>query len=117
MAAERGQADVYVETGLKRVVAAAIEWPGWCRTGKDEVGALAALVQSAPRYSDMMRRSGLAFEPPGDAAQLAIRERVVGSSATDMGVPEVILACGCQAVERCRTGTPEPHPAGVLGCV
>ena len=28
--------DVYLELGTKRVFACALEWPGWCRGGRDE---------------------------------------------------------------------------------
>ncbi len=42
---------VYLELGSKRVFAAAVDWPGWCRSGKDERQALDALLAAAPRYA------------------------------------------------------------------
>jgi len=39
--------DVYLETGQKRVFAAAVDWPGWCRSGRDEASALQALCDYA----------------------------------------------------------------------
>jgi hypothetical protein len=35
--------DVYVETGAKRTFAGAVDWPGWCRSGRDEEAAIEAL--------------------------------------------------------------------------
>lgn len=32
--------DVYLEAGTKRVFACAADWPGWCRSGRDEEQAL-----------------------------------------------------------------------------
>jgi hypothetical protein len=42
---------VYVETGAKRAFACAVEWPGWCRGGRDEASALEAMLDYAPRYA------------------------------------------------------------------
>ena len=41
----------YLEVGSRRVFAGAIEWPGWCRSGRDEETALRALVAYGPRYA------------------------------------------------------------------
>ncbi len=35
---------VYLEVGPRRIFAGAIDWPGWCRSGRDEETALEALV-------------------------------------------------------------------------
>ncbi len=35
---------IYLEIGQKRTFAGAIDWPGWCRSGKDEELALQALL-------------------------------------------------------------------------
>src|SRR5690349_9971305 len=43
--------DVYLEVGKKRVFACAADWPGWCRSGRDEEQALEALTTSASRYA------------------------------------------------------------------
>jgi hypothetical protein len=34
--------DAYLEVGAKRVFAGALDWPGWCRSARDEEGALEA---------------------------------------------------------------------------
>ena len=41
--------DLYLETGAKRTFAAALDWPGWCRPGRNESDAaiLTALRASA----------------------------------------------------------------------
>jgi hypothetical protein len=41
----------YVETGTKRAFAGAIEWPGWCRAGRDPDSALEALFDYRTRYA------------------------------------------------------------------
>ncbi len=57
-----------LEATSKKAFASALEWPGWCRAGRDEAAALAALVASAGRYARVAREAGLAFGPvaPGD---------------------------------------------------
>ena len=35
---------VYLEQGAKKVFACSIDFPGWCRSGKDEHAALEALA-------------------------------------------------------------------------
>ena len=32
--------EAYVELGAKRAFAGALDWPGWCRSGRDANGAL-----------------------------------------------------------------------------
>ena len=36
---------IYLESGTKKVFAAALNWPGWSRSGRDEAEALAALLE------------------------------------------------------------------------
>jgi hypothetical protein len=51
MASKQAQTEVYLEVGQKKIFAGALDWPGWCRSGRDEEAALATLVEYAPRYS------------------------------------------------------------------
>src|SRR5262249_11588653 len=81
--------DVYLEIGKKRTFAGAIDWPGWCRSGRDEGAALQALVDYGPRYAAVLGAARLPFEAPGDAAALAVVERLGGTSTTDFGAPDV----------------------------
>jgi hypothetical protein len=81
--------DVYLEKGTKRVFAGAIEWPGWCRVGRDEIEALEVLVAYGPRYAEALLRSRLGFHAPKTAGALRIAERVDGNPTTDWGAPDV----------------------------
>ena len=65
---------VYVEIGRKRTFAGAIEWPGWCRSGRDEASALQALLDYAPRYARVLRKSELDFRPPTELSAFKIVE-------------------------------------------
>jgi hypothetical protein len=77
---------VYLEKGSKRVFACALDWPGWCRSGKTEELALAALAAYASRYAVVPAEAGVKFPAKaGDA--LDVVERLAGSGATDFGVP------------------------------
>ncbi len=76
---------VGIETGKRRVFAVALEWPGWCRSGRDEESALETLVAYAPRYAIVAERAGVDLDP--DTSSVEVAERVEGSSATDFGVP------------------------------
>ena len=82
--------DVYLEIGSKRVFAAALDWPGWSRGGRDEAAALRALLAYGPRYALALRDSGLDFTPPTRDSALAVVERLPGSATTDFGAPEAI---------------------------
>lgn len=81
--------DVYVEAGNKRVFACAFDWPGWCRSAKDEAGALAALASYASRYAPVAKRARQPFSPSADA-KFRVVERIQGSANTDFGVPHEI---------------------------
>ncbi len=79
--------DVYLEVGSKRIFAAALDWPGWSRSAKDEASALQMLLDYAPRYQRAIQPSGLALNAPASIAELNIIERLQGGSGTDYGVP------------------------------
>jgi hypothetical protein len=82
---------VYLEVGAKRVFACAYDWPGWCRAGKDEGQALAALVAAAPRYAVVAAEAGIPF--PSDVAdRFDVVERLTGSATTDFGAPDRVAA-------------------------
>jgi hypothetical protein len=73
---------VYLEVSKRRTFAGAIEWPGWCRAGKDEASALQALLAYGPRYAQVLPPAGLPFTPPGDVARLPAVERLAGNATT-----------------------------------
>jgi hypothetical protein len=81
---------VYVEVGSKQVFACALDWPGWCRSGKTEDDALAALAAYVPRYAPVAKKAGLKF--PNSAGEFKVVERVKGGATTDFGAPEKSVA-------------------------
>lgn len=80
--------EVYLERGNKRVFAGAIDWPGWCRIGRDEASALASLIQYSPRYASVLLPLKIGFQPPGDVSALTVVERLTGNATTDFGAPD-----------------------------
>jgi hypothetical protein len=79
---------VYLEAGEKRTFAGAIEWPGWCRSGRDGDTALQALLDYGPRYGRVLRAAALGFEAPVKLSELKVIEKLRGSTTTDFGAPE-----------------------------
>jgi hypothetical protein len=84
-----GSIDVYLEIGKKGAFAGAVEWPGWCRIGRNEESALQALLDYAPRYALVLQPSELAFEPPVTIAAFNVVERLPGNATTDFGAPDM----------------------------
>jgi hypothetical protein len=80
---------VMIEAGSKRTFACALDWPGWCRSGKTEEQALATLAAYAPRYAAVAREAGLTL-PEGDGFEVV--ERLSGDGTTDFGAPAAIAA-------------------------
>jgi hypothetical protein len=79
----------YLEVGAKKAFACAVDWPGWCRSGKTPELALDALAASTGRYAAVAREAGLEF-PLGVDAGCEVVERVPGGAGTDFGVPSAI---------------------------
>jgi hypothetical protein len=80
---------VYLEITPKRTFAAAVEWPGWCRSGKTPELALEALVAYADRYAKVISHSRLGFVRPKEVADLEVVERLRGNATTEFGAPGV----------------------------
>jgi len=89
MAEPANNIDVYLELGNKRTFAGAIDWPGWCRSGRDEGAALQALADYGPRYAHILRTTRLGFHAPADAAAFVVVERLAGNTTTNFGAPDV----------------------------
>lgn len=83
-----GATRVYLEIGTKRTFAAALEWPGWCRSGRDQDSALQALLDFGPRYASAIRTARLPFSVPGGLPGLKVVEKLKGGAGTDFGAPE-----------------------------
>ncbi|MGD8598604.1 MAG: hypothetical protein PVJ26_16400 [Anaerolineae bacterium] len=84
--------EVYFETGRRRVFAGAVEWPGWCRSGRDESAALETLVAYGPRYARAVHTAYPGLELAASASELVITERLEGNATTDFGAPGAIPA-------------------------
>ena len=84
--------DVYLELGQKRAFAGALDWPGWCRSGRDESAALQALFEYGPRYAQVVRTARLGFQRPTDVSAFRVVERLEGGATTDFGAPEAAPA-------------------------
>lgn len=90
---------VYLETGTKRTFAGALDWPGWCRSGRDEGAALQALFDYGPRYARVLRAARLGFRAPAAMSAFTVVERLVGNASTDFGAPEAVPAADAVPVE------------------
>lgn len=91
--------DAYVILGQKRAFACAINWPGWCRSGKDEPLALQALVDYGPRYGRAIEAACLGFKPPQAVSAITVVERLEGNAGTDFGAPGVAPAADAAPVD------------------
>lgn len=98
MAADEKPIEVYVEIGQKRTFAVALDWPGWCRNGRDEDSALQALCDYAPRYARVVQATPLDFRAPSDVSALAVVERLMGNATTDFGAPDASLPADTKPV-------------------
>ena len=78
---------VYLEIGGKRTFASAADWPGWCRSSKDEAGALASLASYATRYAKVAKLARVEF--PHVAPTFKVVERLQGNATTDYGAPGI----------------------------
>ena len=76
---------VCLEVTPKQAIASALEWPGWCRAGRDEGAALEALASYAGRYAPVAAHAGAGF--PATVA-FEVVERVPGGPATAFAAPE-----------------------------
>ncbi|MGH7723011.1 MAG: hypothetical protein ACRENL_09325 [Candidatus Dormibacteria bacterium] len=76
---------VCVEATAKRAFASALDWPGWCRSGRDERAALDALADHEQRYSVVACAASEQFVT-GD---LEVIERMVGNATTTFGAPAI----------------------------
>jgi len=82
---------LFVEAGKKRTFAGAMDWPGWCRSGRDESAALGTLLGYGARYAQVLSHQGVEFYPPSDVSDLVVVERHGGNATTDFGAPAIML--------------------------
>ena len=81
--------DLGAEVSPKKTFVWAIDWPGWCRSGKDRDLAIEAFLAARGRYAKVARRAGLDL-PQVDADDLRVAETVDGGGGTEFGVPSSI---------------------------
>jgi hypothetical protein len=81
--------DIGEEVADKKTFVWAVEWPGWCRSGKDRDLANEALIAARGRYAKVARRGGLEL-PNVEVGDLRVVESVAGGGGTDFGVPSSI---------------------------
>src|SRR5512142_580880 len=90
---------IYLEVGNRRTFAAALDWPGWCRPGRDEASALQALFEYGTLYANILRTARLGFQAPKDISAFIVHERLKGNTTTDFGAPDVSPALDAQALD------------------
>lgn len=79
---------VCLEVGKKRVVAYALDWPGWCRSGKGEADALGTLAAYAQRYAPVAGEAGLHLPDVAGVDAFDVVERLAAKPAyAEMGIP------------------------------
>jgi hypothetical protein len=81
--------DIGAEVSPKKTFVWAIDWPGWCRSGKDRELAIDAFLAARGRYAKVARHAGLDL-PKVDADDLDVAETVDGGGGTEFGVPSSI---------------------------
>jgi hypothetical protein len=82
--------NVFVEIGKKKTFAGALEWPGWCRSSRDENAALQALIEYGSRYAQVLQPTKFDFQIPQYPSDLLVVERQVGNATTDFGAPAIL---------------------------
>jgi hypothetical protein len=80
---------VYLEAVPRKTFAGAIDWPGWCRSARDEEAALAALAAYAPRYAAAIGASGKGLPARVETGDFEIVGRLEGNAGTEFGVPSL----------------------------
>jgi hypothetical protein len=99
MAAQRDSVAIYLEQGQKRTFAGAIEWPGWCRGGRDAESAIGELVAYGPRYAQVLQTRSIAFQAPEEPSALSVAEQLTGTTTTDFGAPDVAPAADSRPLD------------------
>ena len=72
--------------------AGALDWPGWCRSARDEPAALQSLLDYGPRYARVLMGRNVEFQAPAAASEFSVAERLTGNTSTDFGAPGMVPA-------------------------
>ena len=109
----KARIDIAEEVFGKKTFVWAVDWPGWCRSGKDRDLAIASLLDHAGRYAKVAKTAGLDF-PDVDDATLRTVESVEGNGGTEFGVPSRITKSDARTVTRGRGRAPGKPGRGRL---
>lgn len=83
---------VVAEVAQKRSFASALDWPGWCRSGRTREDALEALAAYAGRYAAVAAAAGLRLPSVAGVESFVVIEGVAGNATTEFGAPGVAAA-------------------------
>jgi hypothetical protein len=83
--------EIAEEVTARRTFVWAIDWPGWCRAGKDRELAITSFLDHAPRFGLVPTTAGQRI-PTDGADHHEVVETVEGGSSTEFGVPSAITA-------------------------
>lgn len=89
---------IYIEAGVRRTFASAIDWPGWSRGGRNEQEAVAALAAYGARYNAVVRSAVPKFSAAKDVSEFRIVKRLKGGAGTDFGVPSLGLPSDAEPI-------------------
>jgi hypothetical protein len=81
-----GTVPVYLERGRSRVIAGAVDWPGWCRSARDDARAIEALGAYRDRYVSVVPAGATIPRVPN----LRVVDSLTGDAGTDFGSPSIV---------------------------
>lgn len=84
--AGRRATEVVLEVAPKRSFASAVDWPGWCRSGRTPEAALQTLAAYAERYAVIARLARVRFSVAAGEALETVDE-TPGNATTQFGAP------------------------------
>jgi hypothetical protein len=82
----RRPTEVVLEVSRTLTFASAVDWPGWCRSGKTPDDALRVLADYAERYAAVARIAHVRFAPAA-ADDLTVVDETEGNATTGFGAP------------------------------
>ena len=89
VSAARRPTEVVLEVTHRRAFASAVDWPGWCRSGKSPDEALQTLASYASRYAAIAPVAGVRF-PRAAADELSVVDEQPGDATTAFGAPSIV---------------------------
>jgi hypothetical protein len=87
MSAARRPTEVVLEVSRTLTFASAVEWPGWCRSGRTPDDALRVLAEYAQRYAAVASIAHVRFALAA-ADELSVVDATEGNATTAFGAPD-----------------------------